>query len=186
MFSRFANTRLVSLAQTSDHATRTFFRKQIISKLSWSVVLSCWGVLGIPLLETVYWFQSFYFWIVLVSWFQRFWVSRFQNMSASLFQSLLVSKLFGLLFQRFLVFSFLGCKTCFKVSWFLGFKISKFQRFNDPILPNSHFMSFDRHRSHIQDFQDCIRRIFVIFRRPSVPTFSKLPISNILRFIKII
>ena len=52
-----------------------------------------------------------------VSWFLVYW-----------FQSFLVSKLI-----------------VFKVSWSLGFRISKFQRFNDPILPNFHFMLFDRY-----------------------------------------
>ena len=33
----------------------------------------------------------------------------------------------------------------FLVSKFLGFKISKLQRFNDPILPNCHSMFFDRY-----------------------------------------
>ena len=53
-------------------------------------------------------------------------------------------------FLGFPVSKFLG----FLVSNFLGFLVSSFQRFNDPILPNFHFM-----------FQDDIGPIFKIFKK---------------------
>ena len=88
------------------------------------------------------------------------------------------SMLRGRGFLGFLVSKFLG----FKVYWFLGYKVSKFQRFNDPILPKHHVIFFDRYRSHIQDFQDFIRRIVGIFRRPPFRTFASFWISKKSRF----
>ena len=58
-------------------------------------------MLGIPLLEKVYWFLGF-----VVSWFLVLWFLGFKD-------SCFV----------FLVSKFLG----FKVSWFLGFEVSKIQ-----------------------------------------------------------
>ena len=82
------------------------------------------------------------------------------------------------------------------VSWFLGFKVSKFQRLRnieyflediDPILPTCHCMFSGRYRSHVQDFGEFIRRIDGICR---CPTFRKLSqqkrIFEIVRFPKII
>ena len=97
-------------------------------------------MLGIPLLEHEKG--------VLVSWF---WVRR-------------------LLASCFLVFGFLVLG--FKDYWFLGFKVSKlqwlkilecFQNILVPFYQKNHVMFCGRCWSHIQDFQDCIRRIFGMF-----------------------
>ena len=74
-----------------------------------------------------------------VSWFLGFWL-----------QVILVSEFLVSWFQRF--------KTSFNVSERYLFHITKLQ-----------FHFFDRYRSHIQDFQAFIRRLFGIFRRPSFP-----------------
>ena len=50
-----------------------------------------------------------------------------------------------------------------KKDWLLGFEISKFQRFNDPMLPISHFMFFDRYWFCIKEFQDFIRQFAGFF-----------------------
>ena len=75
---------------------------------------------------------------------------------------------------RFLFFGFL-------VSWFQTLLVSGFLGSNilrNPLMllkdiwstsPNVHFMVFERYWSHIQDFQDFFRRIFIICRRPSFP-----------------
>ena len=92
-----------------------------------------------------------------------------------------IKKFLGLLVSWFLDFWFLG----FRGSWLFGLLVSKFLSFKDstnlessetilPALLSSHFMFFDRYCSHIQDFQEFIRQIFIIVRRPSFPNFSKL------------
>ena len=53
-----------------------------------------------------------------------------------------------------------------------GFLVSKFQRFNDPILPNVHCMLFYIYWTHIQHFRDLIRPIVGICRRPFFPMCS--------------
>ena len=78
----------------------------------------------------MYWFLAFLvvgFLVVdfLVSWFQRFLVSKILGFRVSWFRKLLVS--------WFLVFKAFGCL------------VSKVRRFNDHILPNFHFMRFDRY-----------------------------------------
>ena len=105
----------------------------------------------------------------LVSWFPGFLVSWFLGFLGSWCQRFLASW-----FQSFLASKFLG----FLVSKFLGFEISQLQRFNDPILPNCPFMSFDSYCSHIQDFQDASRRIVGIVRRLSFLTLSICSISK--------
>ncbi len=96
----------------------------------------------------------------------------------------LVSKCLGFLFCWFLGFKFHGYLASkllgFKVSWFQSFLVSKFED-----LPNFHFMFSGRYWSHIQDFQEFVRRIVGICRSPSFPTFSKCSISKSLTFIKI-
>ena len=54
------------------------------------------------------------------------------------------SRCLGILVPWFLSFQFLGFLVSgFKVTRFLSFNISKFHRFNDPRLPNFHFMFVD-------------------------------------------
>ena len=121
---------------------------------------------------------------------------KFFGFSASWFQSVLVSNLGGrgavgipLLekvawflgfsvswFQNFLVSKCLG----FEVSWFPSLLVSKCQSFNDPMLPKFHFMLSGRYWSHLQDFQDFIRQIFIMLWCPSFPKST-----NILGFQKI-
>ena len=72
-------------------------------------------------LEKVYWALRVLFVWSFVSWFLGF----------SLFDCLVS---WFLLFLGFLVSKIIN------VSWFLGFKNSKFQRFHDPILPSFHVM----------------------------------------------
>ena len=79
----------------------------------------------------------------LVSWF--LWFLCFLLFLVSKFQSILVSKFLG--------------------SWFQSSLVSWYQRFNDPILSNSHFMFSGRYLSHTQDFQDHLRRIFMFGAR---------------------
>ena len=75
----------------------------------------------------------------------------------------MVSWFLGFLVSGFLsslVSWFLGFDFCL-VSKCLGFLVSEFQRFqcfNDPILPQLHFMLSGGYWSHIQDFQELIRR----------------------------
>ena len=99
-----------------------------------------------------------------------------------------LTKFIGVLFfwfLSFLDFGFLAsCFQSFLVSKFLGIKVSKFQRFNDPILPKSHFMFSSIYWSHIQDFQDFIRRVVGIIRRPSFAKCSSFSIFRTLRFAK--
>ena len=96
----------------------------------------CWGVLGIPLLENRKGF--------LVSWFL---VSLFQGLLVSWFLSFLVYYFLAVLVSWFLGF------------WFIGFVVSKFQRF---VKLSLHV--FDKYWSHIQEFQEFIRRISITFR----------------------
>ena len=73
-----------------------------------------------------------------------------------------VSWLLGFWFLGFKDSWFLGCR----VSWFLGFKDSKIlQRYLKIFGPYYQFSIsyFDRYWSHIQDFQDFIKRIVQIF-----------------------
>ena len=80
-------------------------------------------------------------------------------------------------FLGFLVSWFLG----FRGSWFLGFKIQKsFNVSKDilSILPNVHFMFFDRYWSHIQHLQDFIKRIFIIFWCQSFPKLTRKDFQN--------
>ena len=86
---------------------------------------------------------------------------------------------FNLLFIGFLVLGLLvdgvlvSWFQSFLDDWFQSFLESQFQRFNELILPNNHFMFFDRYLAHIQDFQNCIRRIVRIDRCPPFPILSK-------------
>ena len=78
----------------------------------------------------------------------------------------------------------------FLVSGFLGFKVSKIQRFKepktfniclediDPILPNLHFMFSGIFLSHIQDFGELVRRIVGNCRHPPFPTFFDFQFSD--------
>ena len=77
--------------------------------------------------------------------------------------------------------------------WLLGFKFSKFQGFKNllcfqnvfgTILPNFHFMFFDRSCSHIHDFEDLLRGSSSLFGT----RLCKFDIwgFRVLRFIKII
>ena len=80
----------------------------------------------------------------------------------------------------FLVFWFLGF-------WFRGFTRSfMFSKNICYILPNFHFMFFDRYYSHIQYFQDFIKRIVGFCRRPPFRTLSNFRIPNFFRFTKIL
>ena len=72
-------------------------------------------------------FLSFVVLVFLVSWFLVYWLL------ASCFLCFLVPW-----FQLFVVLDF-------EVDWFRGFKISKFQRFNDPIFPHYNFTFFARY-----------------------------------------
>ena len=80
-------------------------------------------------------------------------------------------------FLGFLVYGLL-------VSWFWIFLASKFQGFKD--LSSFHFMLFERYWSHIQDFQEFIRRCVGMIWRPPFLTSTQISISNILRFINIV
>ena len=66
-----------------------------------------------------------------------------------------------------------------KIKTFQSSQASKFhlQNFED-----NHVMFFDRYWSHIQDFQELIRRILMMFRSLSFPKFSICWSSEILRF----
>ena len=71
-----------------------------------------------------------------------------------------------------------------QVSKSQSFQVSNFQSFKVPKIQKE-FMFLDRYRSHIQVLQEIIKRIFGICRPPPFPTFSKLSMSNILKFPKI-
>ena len=124
----------------------------------------------------VSWFLGF-----LVSWFLGFKVAEFQTFLVSKFPGFLVSKI-----QSFVVSWYLGFQD-FKVSWylgllvskFLGFRVSWFQNFKD--LPHFHFLFSGRYSmtSHIQDFQQSLRRNFMIRRAPSFPFFRISDIRNV-------
>ena len=75
------------------------------------------------------------------------------------------------------------------VSWFQRSKFHRFKNIEyvlenvDPIWPNSHFMFSGRYWSHIQDFEEFVRRIIGIFRHLSLRTFStrsSYDVSNII------
>ena len=84
----------------------------------------------------------------------------------------------------------------FLVSWFQSclvsrlFGYSKIRRFKDSkihfmylkdigsILSNYHFLFSGRYWSHIQDFQEFIRRISMAVRCPSFPKITKSRVSN--------
>ena len=94
----------------------------------------------------------------------------------------------GSKFRTFLVSWFLG----FLVSWCLdffvsklqSFKVSKFQRLKideslfledlDPILPTFDFMFSGTDGSRIQDFQECVRRAFMILGARLFRYFQKM------------
>ena len=139
-----------------------------------------------PLLENkkVSWLLGY-----LVCWLQGFMVSWFLGF---LVFNFLVSWFLGFLVSWCLVSWFLGLWVSwflfFLVSWFLGswfrrFWVSWFQCFRD--LPNSNCMLFNKYWSHIQDFRDLIKRIFIIVRRPSFPKLTNMQF-DIWGFIKII
>ena len=93
-------------------------------------------------------------------------VSRFLSLSVLVYWFLGFLGFLVSWFLELLVSKFLGSK----VSWFqsfLGFLVSKSQSFNDPTLPSFHFIVSGRDRSHIEDFQEFIRRIFEMCRAPS-------------------
>ena len=97
----------------------------------------------------------------------------------SKFQSVLVSRFPGFLVSWFR--SFLD-------SWLQSFKVSKLLRFENiycvlgnihSILPNFEFMFVDRHWSHIQNFEEFIKRILGIDRSPSLPKNKMFDFRNI-------
>ena len=92
-----------------------------------------------------------------------------------------VSWLFGVWLFGFKDSWFLG----FLVSWFQSFLVSWFQRFNIPSMLLKDITTFpchvfDRHWSHIQDFQD-FRRILIIFGASLFKTCN-IWVSNISKF----
>ena len=69
----------------------------------------------------------------------------------------------------------------FMALWFYGLMALCFLGFKN--LSNFHFMFSGRYWSHIEDFQDFVRRIFIMFRRPSFAKLSKGGFLKIARFI---
>ena len=69
----------------------------------------------------------------------------------------------------------LGNKKSF-LAFDFGFMFFCSQKIFWYILPNFHFMVFDRYEIPIQDFEDLFARIFIIFRCPS---FRKMPVLRV-------
>ena len=89
-------------------------------------------MLGIPLLENVYWFRGFFVCGFLVSWILGLLVFRF-----------LVSKIIGFLvpwFQRFLAFLFQCFKDLHKIHFMFDRYLSHIQDFRDFIKRVSQFV----------------------------------------------
>ena len=85
-------------------------------------------------------------------------------------------------FYDFMVSWFRGFMVCgFVVLWLSGFMVYGFMLSK---ISNFHFMFSGRYRSHIQDFQDFIRRSVGICRRPSFRKLSNKWSSKSLIFIK--
>ena len=96
----------------------------------------------------------------------------------SWFLGFLVSWFLGFLVSWFLVSWFL----LFLVSWFRSFLVPWFQRFKG--LPNCHFMFSGRYWSHIQDYQDFIRRVDGSSRHLSFHIFKMSDFHKKLIFLK--
>ena len=64
--------------------------------------------------------------------------------------------------------------------WFYSFRVSWFKK-----SPNVNFIFSGSYWSHIQDFQDFIKRIVGFVRRPSFPKLTNLWVSENWRFAKI-
>ena len=96
--------------------------------------------------------------LVFGAWFLVYW---FLGFKWYWFQSFSVSKCLG-----------------FLVSKVIGPEVSRFQSFNEPTLPQFHFILSGRYENHIQNSQELIRRIFMIVRCPSFP-------RNKIRFTKL-
>ena len=60
--------------------------------------------------------------------------------------------------------------------------MSKLQSFNFSQIQKVPYHVVDRYCPHIQDFQDCLRRIFGIVRSPSFPTVFDKQMSDVLKF----
>ena len=95
----------------------------------------------------------------------------------------------GFLVLGFLVWSsFISWSRNSKVSMLQSSKVSRLHRYKnfDPILLNVHFMLSGRYWSHLQDFQEFNYTDRQVLSAWSFQKFSKCPMSEGLRFPKII
>ena len=106
-----------------------------------------------------------------VSRFLGFFVSWFLGFKVSWFSGLLVSKSFGFIVYWFQSV-FVSCLS-FLVSKIIGSKVSMIPYYQSYWIALPCFMFSGRYWSHIQDFQECIRRIVGDFSASALSIFQK-------------